>query len=108
MHVSFQGLTLHVQDVERSRDFYLRLPGVVLEHHRPGEFALLRIGEAWLGLIQLGARGFHLELTTPDLDRLYAHLRRKGLKPSGPPQKRSWGERTFLLIDPDGNRIEFQ
>jgi len=108
MHVSFQGLTLHVQDVERSRDFYLRLPGVVLEHHRPGEFALLRIGDAWLGLIQLGARGFHLELTTPDLDRLYAHLRRKGLKPSGPPKERSWGERTFLLIDPDGNRIEFQ
>src|SRR5262249_56258678 len=103
-----RGLRVEVEDVERWGGFYLGLRGVVLEHHRPGEFALLRIGEAWLGLIQLGARGFHLELTTPDLDRLYAHLRRKGLKPGGPPKERSWGERTFLLIDPDGNRIEFQ
>jgi catechol 2,3-dioxygenase-like lactoylglutathione lyase family enzyme len=108
MHVSFEGLTLHVQDVERSREFYLRIPGVVLEHHRPGEFALLRIGDTLLGLLQLGAPGFHLELTTPDLDELYAHLLRAGVKTSGPPKERSWGERTFMVVDPDGHRIEFQ
>jgi catechol 2,3-dioxygenase-like lactoylglutathione lyase family enzyme len=97
-----------VQDVERSRDFYLRIPGVVIEHERPGEFALLRIGDALLGLLPLGAPGFHLELTTPDLDGLYAQLRRAGVKPSGPPRERSWGEHTFLVVDPDGHHIEFQ
>ena len=65
MHVSFKGLTLHVRDVERARDFYLRIPGVVLEDDRPGQFALLRIGDTLLGLLRLGAPGFHLELHDP-------------------------------------------
>ena len=108
MNVSFEGLTLHVQDVECSRDFYLRIPGVVLEDHRPGQFALLRIGDALLGLLRLGAPGFHLELTTPDLDGLHAHLRQVGLEPKGPPKVQNWGERAFLVVDPDGNCLEFQ
>jgi catechol 2,3-dioxygenase-like lactoylglutathione lyase family enzyme len=106
--VSFEGLTLHVKDVERSRDFYERIPGAVLQHRRPGQFALFRIGDAWLGLLQLGAPGFHIELVTADLDDLYAELRRNGVEPKGPPRDRSWGERTFLVVDPDGNQIEFQ
>ena len=108
LNVSFEGLTLHVEDVERSRDFYLRIPGVVLEDHRPGQFALLRIGETLLGLLRLGRPGFHLELTTADLDGLHAHLLQVGLEPEGPPQAQKWGERTFLVLDPDGNAIEFQ
>src|SRR5438105_4186550 len=46
-----RGLTLHVEDVERSRQYYERIPGAVLELHRPREFALLRIGDAQLGLL---------------------------------------------------------
>ena len=107
VEVSFQGLTLHVKDVERSREFYERLPGVALQHHRPGQFALFLIGDVLLGLLQVGS-GFHIELVTDDLDGLYADLRRRGIDPKGPPRKRSWGERTFIVADPDGNQIEFQ
>ena len=46
LEVSFQGLTLHVEDVERSRLFYESIPGVVLQHHRPGQFALFQVGFA--------------------------------------------------------------
>jgi catechol 2,3-dioxygenase-like lactoylglutathione lyase family enzyme len=106
--VSLEGLTLHVQDVERSRDFYLRISGVTLEHHRPGQFVLLRIGDRWLGLLGGRAPGFHIEIATSDLDDLYVRLRRAGVEPTGPPQERSWGERTFVVVDPDGNLIEFQ
>ena len=108
LEVSFQGLTLHVEDVERSRLFYESIPGVVLRHHRPGQFALFQVGDAWLGLLQLGARGFHIEFVTADLDALHASLRGRGLEPKGPPRDRPWGERTFMVVDPDGNQIEFQ
>ena len=107
LEVSFQGLTLHVKDVERSREFYERIPGVVLQHHRPGQFALFQIGDILLGLLQVGS-GFHIELVTADLDDLYTDLRSRGIEPKGPPRDRSWGERTFIVADPDGNQIEFQ
>lgn len=108
LEVAFQGLTLHVRDVERSREFYERIPGVELQHRRPGQFALFRMGDTLLGLLQLGPPGFHIELVTADLDDLYADLCERGLEPKGPPRDRSWGERTFMLSDPDGNQIEFQ
>ena len=30
-----------------------------------------------------------------------------GMYPLGPPEDRPWGGRTFNVIDPDGNNIEF-
>ncbi len=107
INVWLEGLTLQVPDVERSLAFYRRLPGAVLEHHRPGEFALLRIGPGCLGLLGFGAPGFHLEISTDDLDALHAQLSEAGMQPDGPPADRHWGERTFFMTDPDGTTIEF-
>lgn len=106
MNVWLEGLTLQVADVERSVAFYQQIPGAVLEHHWPGEFALFRIGQGCLGLLGFGAPGFHLEISTNDLDTLHAQLSGAGLKPDGPPEDRHWGERTFFMSDPDGNTIE--
>lgn len=105
--VWLDGITLQVEDVERSLGFYQRIPGVVLEHHRPGEFALLRMGEGRLGLLGIGAPGFHLEVSADDIDRLHVQLAQAGMEPWGPPEDRPWGERTFNVTDPDGNLIEF-
>lgn len=114
MQTKLTGLTLHVDDVERSREFYLRIPGAVLVQHRPGEFALLRIGEEKLGLLAAralpeGSPGFHMEIssTLAGVDALYEQVRAAGIEPEGPPANRWWGERTFHVSDPDGNRIEF-
>ena len=106
--LSFEGLTLHVKDVERACDFYARIPGVELERHRPGEFALFRIGDAWLGLLRARDPGFHIEFAVPDLDEAYTALHKRGIEPRGQARQRSWGERTFMVVDPDGNQIEFQ
>lgn len=46
MSVWLEGLTLQVRDVEESLKFYQQIPGAALEHHRPGQFALLRIGQS--------------------------------------------------------------
>ncbi|MDQ6772562.1 MAG: VOC family protein [Candidatus Dormibacteraeota bacterium] len=114
MKTSLEGLTLHVQDVERSRRFYERLPGAVLIHERPGEFALLQLGGGRLGLLNAqylggGGPGFHMEISTgaDAVDAVYEQVRAAGIEPDGPPADRPWGERTFHVTDPDGNRIEF-
>lgn len=114
MHTSLEGLTLHVDDVERARDFYLRIPGVESLQHRPGEFALLGIGRSRLGLLTRrflpsGAPTFHLEISTTSdgVDELYERVQAAGIRPDGPPVDRPWGERTFHATDPDGNLVEF-
>jgi len=124
-HVSLDGLTLHVEDVEGSREFYSRFPGATLIAHRPGDFALLRIGTGRVGLLrrslldpaavaaayggdpQQEIPGFHIEIETPDLDATYAGLVDAGVPTQGPPQRRPWGETDFVVRDPDGNQIEF-
>ncbi len=108
MRASLEGLTFHVLDLERSREFYARIPGAVLEAQRPGEFALFRIGSSHLGLLQSKTSGLHLEVNTPDVDDYYNRLVKAGIEPVGAPRDRPWGERTFNVKDPDGNLIEFQ
>jgi catechol 2,3-dioxygenase-like lactoylglutathione lyase family enzyme len=114
MDISLTGLTLHVDDVERSRDFYMRIPGAVLVEHRPGDFALIQLGEGRLGLLSarylwLGGARFHMELSSSraGVDALYEQVRASGIEAQSPPTDRAWGERTFNVSDPDGNLIEF-
>ena len=44
MNIFLVGLTLHVPDVERSLNFYKRLPDSSILFHMPGKFALLKVG----------------------------------------------------------------
>lgn len=106
--VSLAGLTLHVADLERSLAFYAKIPGAVVEIHRPGLIAILRIGHGRLGLLQRAAGRFHVELEVDDLDALYADLRQAGIEPKGPPVKHPWGDRDFQVVDPDGFVLEFE
>ncbi len=106
MSASLAGVTLHVKDVEASLAFYRKIPGATIEVHRPGSFALLQIGGARLGLLRQNHGAFHVEIDTDDLDAMHAELVAAGIdapKPSNKP----WGQRDMLVIDPDGNMIEF-
>jgi uncharacterized glyoxalase superfamily protein PhnB len=78
------------------------------------DFALFQLGAGCLGLLSArflpkGAPSFHMEVssTMEDIDTLHDQVRAAGLEPDEPPANRRWGERTFQLSDPDGNRIEF-
>jgi catechol 2,3-dioxygenase-like lactoylglutathione lyase family enzyme len=59
-----------------------------------------------------GTRHFaSIGVTTPDIDKLYAKtqdpsFQALGIQVSGPPKDHPWGEKSFLLLDPDGNRWE--
>ncbi len=46
-------------------------------------------------------------VTVTDVDALYQQIyRRNDVVLSGPPKDHPWGEKSFLLEDPDGNRWE--
>jgi len=106
MSISLAGLTLHVADVERSLEFYRRLPGAAIMFHMPGRFALLQFGAGRLGLLADQQRPFHIELEVTDLDAAVTELRQLGIDADGP-TVRPWGERDALVRDPDGNLLEF-
>jgi uncharacterized glyoxalase superfamily protein PhnB len=103
--ISMEGMTLHVADVERSMEFYTKIPGVQVQVHRPGAFALLSIGNGRLGLLKYGPT--HIEFDTPDPDTLYQRLKEAGMPVEEPPTLKGWGEYDFTIHDPDGHCLEF-
>lgn len=106
--VRLEGLTLHVSDLEKSVEFYSRIPGAEKLMHFSGKFAMFRFGEGRLGLIQAEKQGFHIELgTEKNLDAMYEAVLAAGFEPESPPTDRPWGRRDFLMRDPDGNFLEF-
>ncbi len=106
--VSLDGFAIHVQDVERSLAYYLRIPGASVELHRPGHIAVLRFGNNRLNLVRLDLQPpFHLEFEVEEVDQLYADFRGEAFPTEGAPEDKPWGERTFYSHDPDGSLVEF-
>jgi catechol 2,3-dioxygenase-like lactoylglutathione lyase family enzyme len=118
-----EGLTLTVNDVKRSVEFYTAKLGFVCEWNAAPAFAMIRIGGAGGGTIGLLSYeeaikegyelasvkqnlGVHVELSTDNLDGLYEELRAKGMKFETPPHDEPW-ERSATALDPDGYSIEF-
>ncbi|MGI8551014.1 MAG: VOC family protein [Dehalococcoidia bacterium] len=111
--IRFEGVSLSVRDVARSVAFYRDMVGFAVEQSRPN-FALLRLGEMTLGLLQAPPDGatrdthdrVHVELTTDDLDALYAEMQARGVSFHEPPHDAPW-ERAMATHDPDGYLVEF-
>jgi catechol 2,3-dioxygenase-like lactoylglutathione lyase family enzyme len=45
-----------------------------------------------------------LHLYVPDVDRWYAEMLARGIRPQSPPEDQPWG-RDFRVTDPDGNQL---
>ncbi|MBB5236309.1 VOC family protein [Deinococcus budaensis] len=112
--VRMDGLSLPVANVPASVAFYTRL-GFTVELTDPSGqgFALLRIGGGTVGLQRRKGEdaprvrdGIHVELSTEDLDGLYAWMQASEIAVEKPPHDRPW-ERVMVLRDPDGFRVEF-
>lgn len=121
-HVRMEGLTLTVVDVTASVDYYCNKLGLfTLEWNAAPQFAMLRVngGVVTLGLLawaeaekegaerlsRAQARAVHVELSTDDLDVLYADLLAKGVVIDVPPHDEPW-ERSMTAFDPDGYSVE--
>jgi catechol 2,3-dioxygenase-like lactoylglutathione lyase family enzyme len=118
------GLTLAVSSVRRSMKFYNETLGFKVIVDGAPDFAMVQVGGAsgpTIGLLALkwavGSRqkrvtpamqaGAHLEFSSSDVDALYRKLLARGVAFDGPPEDRSWGERSAYATDPDGYTLEF-
>lgn len=116
----FEGLTLTVDSVERSIEFYGGKLGIRVEYSSPPAFAMLRHGTGTIGLLSIDEakkegvepatvaqkRAIHVEFTTDDLNGLYAELKARGVHFAQPPHDEPW-ERSMTAYDPDGYCVEF-
>ncbi len=115
-----EGLTLTVDSVERSLEFYHGKLGLAVEWKSLPAFAMIRHGAVTLGLLAMEeARkegvepaspaqraAIHVEISTDDLDALYAELLGGGVVFHQPPHDEPW-ERAATAYDPDGYAVEF-
>ncbi len=119
----FEGLTLTVDSVQRSIDFYAGKLGLGLKVNAAPAFAMIKApgaGGGTIGLLSIdvarrdGAelltpahkRGIHVEFSTDDLDGLYEELKARGIEFHEPPHDEPW-ERSMTALDPDGYAVEF-
>lgn len=118
--MKFEGLTLTVDSVERSIEFYSGKLGLTVEWNAVPAFAMLRLGTGTIGLLASSEaekegvmpstvaqkRAIHVELSTDDLDGLFEELKAKGVVFHQPPHDEPW-ERSMTALDPDGYAVEF-
>jgi len=52
-------------------------------------------------------RGVYVYINVDDVDAKHAELQRLGLNPATPPKDWPWGNREFILKDPDGYKLCF-
>jgi catechol 2,3-dioxygenase-like lactoylglutathione lyase family enzyme len=117
----FEGLTLTVDDVQRSIDYYGGKLGLPVEVNAAPAFAMIRApGGGTIGLLAMAEarkggvepstpaqkRAIHVELSTDDLDGLYEELKTRGVAFHELPHDEPW-ERSMTALDPDGYAVEF-
>jgi catechol 2,3-dioxygenase-like lactoylglutathione lyase family enzyme len=113
-----EGLTLRVESVKRSIEFYGGKLGFAVEIDKSPHFAMIRVGGPQGGTIGLlpseglsvttaeQRAGIHIELSTDNLDALYEALLARGVEFFEPPHEEPW-ERSMRARDPDGYTVEF-
>jgi catechol 2,3-dioxygenase-like lactoylglutathione lyase family enzyme len=114
-------LELFVADLEKSRDFYVRILGFEVESADPRGYTRLRRGDAAIALNPVeripsshpsrqapGAAvglGHEISLVVEEIERYYKAVTDHGGEIAEPLKERPWGSRDFCLHDPDGNYI---
>jgi catechol 2,3-dioxygenase-like lactoylglutathione lyase family enzyme len=78
MRVSLTGVSLHVKDIQKAKEFYLRVPGASLEHERAISLPLSGSARGRANLVRVNREEkFHLEFGSVDLDSLPQSLIRQ-------------------------------
>ena len=118
---SVSGISCCVQDLDRTAEFYERLGFEIRKREAahitaysnwfwidflamgPGNEERAECSEA-ANLSDRGA-GQSVYLSVENVDEFYKSLLSTGLTPSTEPRDQPWGNREFILRDPDGYRL---
>lgn len=119
--VSISGIVAYVQDTAQTAEFYKTL-GFIIDKNEPGHVSI-RLNWFWIdfhpqdkedkpefqkeaNLTNKGAGQF-LYVKVDKVDDYYKQLVAKGLKPDSEPTDYEWGNREFIIRDPDGYKLVF-
>ena len=119
MGMEISGLVLWVQDNTLSVKFYKKLGFEVVESDDRGSVVQLGSFKLWLmsmrdeeefntdSLSGSKGKGMYVYIRADDVDKLYRELVAKGLRPRTEPRDWDWGNREFIIKDPDGYKLCF-
>ncbi|MBH1935278.1 VOC family protein [Streptomyces sp. AV19] len=119
MNITASALSLTVDDVAASRDFFMTHFGYAVAMEADG-FVSLSHQDAALNLVLLRrgievlppeqrdrcASGLIVAFTVTDLDAQERRLRAEGVEITMPLREEPWGERLFQVTDPNGVVVE--
>lgn len=108
--------TLHVEDIEKSIEFYQKIIGLSLnrrfEHPTSGKFAFLGEGETQIELIQAFfpqvtvGNAITIGFAVGSLERAMKEVKDKGIGIESGPFQPNDHIRFFYILDPNGIRIQ--
>ncbi|OGK12960.1 hypothetical protein A3A93_01520 [Candidatus Roizmanbacteria bacterium RIFCSPLOWO2_01_FULL_38_12] len=118
---SVSGVVCYVKDTNKTAKFYEAL-GFTFEKREPDHVSIF-LNRFWIdfhpqdkedkpefqkeaNLDNKGA-GLFLYISVDDVDAFYKGLLAKGLQPSSKPRDWPWGNREFVIRDPDGYKLVF-
>lgn len=116
---SVSGVVAYVQDVAKTAEFYESLGFIVTE--KTEDKVAVRLNWFWLEFHAAGSEdkpefqaeaqaepkgsGTYLYFSVDNVDEVYNEVTAKGYKPSSEPKDWPWGNREFVLRDPDGYKL---
>lgn len=120
---SVSGLGFYVQDTKKTIAFYKKLGFTKITREQDSIKIYLnwfwmqfnesatskKLGKEFQkeAFAKVKGAGLYINIAVSEIDKLYASLVRKGLKPSSKPRDWAWGNREFVIRDPDGYKIVF-
>jgi catechol 2,3-dioxygenase-like lactoylglutathione lyase family enzyme len=115
------GIVCYVKDIVKTADFYEKL-GFVIDTVSSDHLSA-RINEFWIDFLsqdkeekvefQKEAKlenkgaGQFIYLNVDNVDEYYEYIKERGLNPKYDPRDWPWGNREFMLRDPDGYKLVF-
>jgi len=118
---SVSGIVCYIKDIDKTAEFYKQL-GFIIDKHEP-DYLSIRSNWFWIDFhpqdkedkpdfqkeanLENKGAGLFLYLSVDDVDEFYQGVLGKGLKPSSEPRDWPWGNREFVIRDPDGYKLVF-
>lgn len=118
---SIAGIVAYVKDLSKTAEFYKKL-GFTVTDDKEDIFGV-RLNWFWIDFhpqdkedkpefqkeanLENKGAGQFLYISVDDIDEFYQLIIKKGLKPSSEPRDWPWGNREFIIRDPDGYKLVF-
>lgn len=118
---SVAGIVFYVKDIKKTAKFYKAL-GFEFDKNEP-EHVSIYLNWFWMDFHPIDKEdkpdfqkeanaehkgaGMFVYIKVEDVDEFYKGIVKKGLKPSSEPRDWPWGNREFVVRDPDGYKLVF-